>query len=64
MDKFDTMMEINLTKSMARSTSRLLWGVFTREKYLCKKFEVEEGGGHSLERDIFSGANGTSFSFC
>ena len=48
-----------LTKSMPRRRS--IWGIYTREKYLCKNLGVKEGGGRLLEGGMFSGTYGTKF---
>ena len=42
-----------LTKSIIRR--RLIQGVYTREKYLCKNLWVKEGGGRLLKGGVFSG---------
>ena len=56
------MTELNqkLTKSMPSSRRHSLWGIYTREKYLCMKlFGLKEGRGHLVEGGAFSGAYDT-----
>ena len=55
------MTELNqkLTKSMPSSRRHSLWGIYTREKYLCIKFGLKEGRGHLVEGGAFSEAYNT-----
>ena len=55
------MTELNqkLTKSMPSSRRHSLWGIYTREKYLCMKFGLKKGRGHLVEGGAFSGAYDT-----
>ena len=55
------MTELNqkLTKSIPSSRRHSLWGIYTREKYLCMKFGLKEGRGHLVEGGAFLGAYDT-----